>query len=203
MTNEKGEVLGVDRSRFAKLTGRDGKPLAVDMVYAVYNSFIDFHTFCNVFATRSPEGKGIQDLQRVGQRIVHNAAFSEPPVDLGSTVKSGSFFKNGEITLEFKGFSSVNGSDCALIGYDSGESSFRMIIEPAPNIQVTTKGASHYQGEIYIDLSSKWVKKATMSELVVSETIVPGIQETKLSRTVERSVVISAVNEGQFNAETR
>ncbi len=201
-TNERGDLLGIDRSKFQQVTGSDGKPLSFDMAYAVYNSFIDFHTFCNVFARETPQGQGIQDLKRVGQRIVHFAAFSEPPVDLGSSIKPGSSFKNGEITLELKGFSLVEGTECALVGFDSGESSFKMIMEPAPNIAVTTKGASHYQGDIYLDISSKWVKKATMSELVVSETIVPGMQETKFSRTVERSITITSVSREQFDTGT-
>jgi hypothetical protein len=71
-------------------------------------------------------------LKKIGDKIVHAAAFSEPKLNL-----AGSFFKNGEITLEFKGLSRVNGKSCALIGYDSGESSFKMVVNPIPELNQT------------------------------------------------------------------
>jgi hypothetical protein len=56
----------------------------------------------------------------------------------------GSSFKNGQITLEFKGLSVVNGKDCALIAYDSGESSFKILMQPTPEMQIQIVGSSHY-----------------------------------------------------------
>ena len=117
-----------------------------------------------MFAESTTEGNGIQNLKKIGQKIVHAAAFSEPPVNLGSNVSEGSFFKNGEITLEFKGLSVVNDRQCALLEYDSGESSFKIIMEPMPNMEIQTVGSSHYQGDIYKDLATNWVQKITMNE---------------------------------------
>jgi hypothetical protein len=117
--DEKGQTFGIDRGKFERVVDSTGKALPADKAFHVYNAFIDFHAFCNVFAERATAGRGVQDLKKVGDKLVHAAAFSEPPVG------PGSFFKNGEITLEFKGLSQVNGKLCALIGYDSGESSFK------------------------------------------------------------------------------
>jgi hypothetical protein len=75
--------------------------------------------------------------------------------------EKGSVFKHGELSLEFKGVSVVDNAPCAIIGFDSGEGSFKMIMKPMPNMEVITVGGSHYQGELYIDLSSMWVKKVT------------------------------------------
>ncbi len=187
--DEKGQVFGIDHAKFDKLADAKGQPLPADKAYFVYNTFIDFHSFCNVFAEAAPEGKGIQDLKRIGQKIVHAASFTEPPVNLGSNIAKGSVFKNGEVTLELKGVSVVDGAACAIVAFDSGQSSFQMIINPIPNMEVRTVGSSHYKGDLYIDLATRWVRKVTMDELVVSETSVPMVP-TKVNGVIERSSTI-------------
>ncbi len=198
--NEKGEVLGIDHGKFEHLVDSKGKMLPAGIAYHVYNAFIDFHTFNNVFAEKTDEGNGIQDLTKIGQKIVHAAAFSEPPVNLGSNVSKGSFFKNGEITLEFKGLGVANDRECALLGYDSGESSYKMIMEPMPNMKVETVGSSHYFGDIYKDLKTNWVQKATLHEFVVSETTLP-MPPNKINGVVERTILVRNVSEKEFNSK--
>jgi hypothetical protein len=195
--DEKGQVLGIAHDKFENLVDAGGKALPVDKTYHVYNAFIDFHAFCNVLAEPTPSGKGIQDLKMIGQKIVHAAAFSEPPVNLGTAIAPGSMFKNGEITLEFKGVSLVNGKLCALLEYDSGASSFQMTIKPTPDMEVHTTGSSHYFGDIYRDLATQWVQKATMTELVVSETTLP-VPPNKVNNVIERDIVIRNVSESEF-----
>ena len=195
--DEQGQVFGIDHSKFENLADSNGNPLPFDKSYHVYNAFIDFHSFCNVFAGRAPEGKGIQDLTKIGQKIVHAAAFTEPPVNLGTNISEGSFFKNGEITLEFKGLSVVNGKSCAVVEYDSGESSFEMIMNPMPNMEVQTTGSSHYKGDIYKDLTTNWVQKATMIEFVISETTLP-MPPNKINSVNERQIIIRNVSEEEF-----
>ena len=199
--DDKGQVFGIDHSRFEKLADADGKDLPLDKAYHVYNAFIDFHAFCNVFARPAPDGgKGIQDLKRIGDRIVHAAAFSEAPVNLGSHVAEGSTFKNGEITLELKGLSAVAGATCAMVGYDSGDSSFKMMVKPMPNMEVKTTGSSHYKGDIYIDLASQWVRKATMYELAVTETKLP-MPPNKINAVIERDILIRNVTAQEFTGK--
>ena len=195
--DEKGQVFGIDHAKFDSLTYSDGSAISSDKAYHVYNAFIDFHGFCNMFPDSSAEGKGIQDLKRIGQTIVHSAAFSQPPVNLGENVAEGSFFKNGEITLTFKGLSLVNGKPCALVGYDSGESSFKMIMKPAPTLEILTTGSSHYSGDIYKDLLSNWVQRVTMTEMVVSETKLP-MPPNKVDSVIERVIEIRNVSQNEF-----
>jgi hypothetical protein len=190
-----GQVLGIPHDKFEGLVDSSGAPLPPGVAYAVYNSFIDFHAFCNNFARPVESGSGIQDLIGIGQKIVHAAAFTEPPVNLGSNIAEGSFFRNGEVTLEFKGLSAVAGVPCALVGYDSGESSFTMIMEPTPDMQVWAVGASHYYGDLYIELGSKWVRKATMGELVVTK-VTMGDQKLP-NAVIERSLTIETVPEDE------
>ena len=200
--DKKGQVFGIDHGKFENLVDSNGNTLPPDKAYQVYNTFIDFHGFCNVFAERVPDGKGIQDLTKIGQRIVHAAAFTEPPVNLGSNVSEGSFFKNGEITLAFKGLSVVNGRHCSILGYDSGQSSFKMIMKPMPNMEIQTVGSSHYKGDIYKDLATNWVQKVTMIEVVVSETILP-MPPNKINSVIERNITIRNVSEKEFSSKQR
>jgi len=193
--DEKGQVFGVDHSRFENLADANGQLLPVSKAYFVYNSFIDFHGFCNLFPRPAADGMGVQDLTRIGQKIVHAAAFSEAPVSLGTGIKEGSTFRNGEITLEFKGLSLVDGAPCAILGFDSGESSFQMLMEPMPNMEVRTVGSSHYYGDIHVDLATRWARKVIMGELVVSETAVPGLPN-KINAVIERNLTIWNIGDG-------
>jgi hypothetical protein len=186
--DEKGQTLGIDHKPFENLVDARGTALQPADAYAVYNTFIDFHSF-QVFTERTSEGKGIQDLTRVGQKIIHAASHTKPSTSLGSTFVEGSYFENGEITLELKGLGLVEGRPCAIVGYDSGASSFLMLMKPMPGMEVRTTGSSHYWGDIYKDLATQWVRKASLSELVVSETVVPGLPKP-LDAVTERLILV-------------
>jgi hypothetical protein len=186
--DEKGQVFGIDHGKFEKLTDEKGKMLLVGNTYHVYNAFIDFHAM-GFFAEKTMAGNGVQHLKHIGDKIVHVASFSQPPVNLGTQIAEGSYFKNGEVTLAFKGLGLVNEKACALLEYDSGESSFYMLMKPMANMEITTKGSSHYWGDIYKDLTTGWIQKATLHEIVVSETIVPG-QANRINSVIERSINI-------------
>lgn len=190
-----GQVFGIDHSAFEGLVDSTGAEMPISKRYHVYNAFIDFHAFCDVFAQPTTEGKGVQHLTRIGDRIVHAAAFSEAPTNLGAGVSEGSRFTNGEITLEFNGLSMVNGRPCALVSYDSGESSFKMILRPVAEMEVVTVGSSHYWGDLYRNLESGWIEKATMTEIVVSETALP-VPPDKVNAVIERNITILNVSGG-------
>lgn len=194
--DEKGQVFGIDHAKFNSVTDANGKAVPLDKAYHVYNAFIDFHAITGVFTEKAYGGKGIQDLTAIGQKIVHAAANSEAPVNLGENIEKGSIFKNGLVTLEFKGLSLVNGKECALIEYDSGESSFKMKMRPMPEMVVNTVGSSHYKGDIYKDLAGNWVQKANLFEMVVSETDVPSFG--KVNSVIERSITIKNVDEKEM-----
>ncbi len=186
--DEKGQLFGIDHSCFEKLTDSNGRAIPIEKSFHVYNAFIDFHSM-NVFADKTDSGKGVQDLVSIGDRIVHVASFSEPAVSLGDQAPEGSVFRNGEITLEFKGIGLINKKSCAILQYDSGESSFVMLLKPFPNMEVNTIGSSHYWGDIYKDLQSGWIQKAVLHEIVVSETTVTG-QTNKIHSVIERHINI-------------
>jgi hypothetical protein len=195
--DEKGQTLGIDHAQFANLVDASGKAIPPDKSYHVYNAFIDFHAFCDIFAERIEGGQGIQKLKTIGQKIVHAAANTEAPVNLGSSVAKGSTFKNGEVTMELKGLSRVDGAACAMVGYDSGESSFKMLMKPMPDMEIKTVGSSHYQGDIYIDLLTNWVRKATLYELVVSEVTLP-MPPNKVNSVIERDILVRNVSAAEF-----
>ena len=187
----KRQVFGIDHVKFENLTDNKGEKLPVENTYHVYNAFIDFHAMSE-FSEKTVKDSGIQDLHYIGDKIVHSASYSQPPVNLGTQVAEGSYFKNGKITLEFKGLGLISDKPCAVLEYDSGESSFYMVMNLAPNTEVKTRGSSHYWGDIYKDLSGGWIQKANLHELVVSETNIQGMN-TKVNAVIERSIVINNV----------
>ena len=194
--DDKGQMLGIEHSKFENLVDGYGNPFPPDKAYLIYNTFIDFHAIYS-FCEKTNEGKGIQDLNRIGQKIVHASAFSEAPVNLGSHVAQGSMFKNGEITLAFKGLSVVDDVKCAIVFFDSGESSFKMTMNPATDMEIKTIGTSHYNGDIYIDLASNWIQRAVMEEVVVSETTLP-FPPHKVNAVTERYTVLRNVSDVEF-----
>ncbi len=173
--DEKGQVLGIPHARFEGLTTSRGKKLSGIASYPVYNSFIDFHAFNDVFARPAIGGGGIQDLRTIGQTVRHASAFSEPPVDLGEGIKAGSVFRNGDVRLAFKGIGLVDGAACAVVGHDSGESTLKMIMPMGAEKEIVTEGGSEYLGDLYIDLTTRWVRKVTLDEFVVTETSLPAV----------------------------
>lgn len=202
--DEKGQVLGIDHARFRQLADSNGAALPPDKAYLVYNAFIDFHGFCDDLGRPEVKGKGIQHLTRIGQKIVHAGAHSTPPTHLGDGVKEGSYFKNGEITLELKGLSSVDEAPCAIVEFDSGACSFQMLLEAMPGLDVKTVGHSHYFGDIYVDLASRWPRKVSMRELVISETKIPmpGQEQPLTVNTVhERQTIIRAVTKEAYERD--
>jgi hypothetical protein len=196
-TDEQGQVFGIPHEKFEEMVDSRGSALSIGIRYAVYNNFIDFHAFSDVFARPTTEGGGIQDLERIGQRIVHAAAFSEPPVNLGSGIKPGSVFRNGEVTLELKGVSIVDDALCAIVGYNSGESTLRMIMPLGGDKEMETVGGSQYAGDLFIDLGTRWVRKVTMDEFVVTETRFPG-PAPKVDAYTVRHLLIRLISQAEF-----
>ena len=184
-----GQIFGIAHEKFEGLKDSSGRPLPPVARYAVYNAFIDFHSLCNVFAEATKEGGGIQDLREIGQRIRHASAFTEPTVRLGTAVEDGSTFKNGDVNLELKGVGLVDRAACAIVGYDSGESSFNMTVRMAPDMKMQVVGGSHYAGDLYIDLATHWVTKADMRELVVTEVSLP-MPPGKIHDVIERALTL-------------
>ena len=190
--DQKGQLFGIDHNKFQDLVDEKGNKILAGNAYHVYNAFIDFHSM-SIFSEKTAWGNGAQDLRKIGDKVIHMASNSQAPVNLGKLVAEGSYFKNGQVTLLFKGLGFVNENTCALLEYDSGESSFSMLMKPMPNVEVTTKGSSHYWGDIYKDLAKGWIQKATLHEMVVSEINVPGA--SKINTVVERSIEIKNIKQ--------
>ena len=174
-SDDQGQVFGIPHAKFEGLVDSRGAALSAISSYPVYNSFIDFHAFNDAFARPALGGKGIQDLKAIGQSIRHAAAFSEPPVSLGQGIKEGSVFRNGDVKLVLKGVGLVDGAACAVVGFDSGESTLRMIVAMTADKDIETVGGSEYIGDIYIDLATRWVRKVTLDEFVLTETRLPAM----------------------------
>ncbi len=191
-----GPVFGIPHDKFEGITDSNGNIIPPDICYATYNNFIDFHALNDLFS-RPMFGRGIDALKSIGDKIVHPAAFSEAPVNLGTNVKPGSVFRNGKVTLEFKGVSIVDGVTCAIIGYDSGESTLKMAIKSSEDKYIETEGGSEYKGDIYLDLETGWVRKITLDEFVVTETKNPN-NPAKIKGYTVRHLLLRLINQQEF-----
>jgi hypothetical protein len=196
-TDNRGPLMGIPIDKFKNILDSHGNALPFDIRYAIYNNFIDFHGINDIFARPMKFGKGIQDLKGIGQKIVHLVAFSKAHINFGADTKSGSIFKNGEVTLGLKGVSVVSGVPCALIEYDSGECTFKMIMPFSTDQEVVTEGGSQYKGEIYIDIATRWVRKSTLDEFLITETSIPN-SNTKSNGYTVRHVMLDLISLEEF-----
>jgi len=193
----KGPLFGIPQEPFKGLKDSLGNLLAPDIAYATYNNFVDFHALSDVFPRPLKYIKGVEQLKLVGDRIVHPGAHSEAPVSLDGVVRSGSVFRNGELTLELKGLSLVDGRPCALVNYDSGESTLKMAFVRGEREDLMMEGGSEYTGDIYIDLASGWVRKVTLDEFVVTQTSTRS-QPNKIPGYTARHILLRSVPPEDF-----
>jgi len=195
--DERGWIFGIDQTKFARLADERGAVLPQAVAYCMFNAFVDFHSFCQVFAERTSEGGGIQDLHRIGQVIEHAATRTVAPVSLDGFAEKGSAFRLGKVTLELKGLSLVDGRRCALVGYDSGDASLTMTVKPAPRVRLDVRGSSHFFGDLHVDLASQTVRKATLAEFVVQETSGTVLPQ-KIETVVERKILLRVLSKEEF-----
>jgi hypothetical protein len=193
---DKDPVFGIPHDKFEGISDSKGNKISPEFCYAIYNNFIDFHALNDIFS-RPLFGKGIDALKLIGDKIVHPAAFSEAPVNLGTTIKPGSVFRNGEVTLEFKGVGIVDGAVCTIIGYDSGESTLKMAVKSSEYKYIETEGGSEYKGDIYMDLETGWVRKITLDEFVVTQTE-DGNNPAKIKSYTVRHLLLRLINQQGF-----
>lgn len=187
--HQDGKIFGLDHGRFQSLVDDHGNPMPPEMCFSLHNMFVDFHAFCDQFARSTASGKGgMQDLRRVGDRIVHEAAFSNPTEQLTGSTGQGSEFRNGEVTLRFVGLSLVDERPCAVVHFDSGDSSFNIAVNHSPELQLNSVGAAHYWGDLFLELESKWVRQCVMGEFTVSQTSLGADQV--INAVMERTTTI-------------
>jgi hypothetical protein len=190
--DDRGPLWGIPQDKFANLNDSQGKALPFTIRYALYDCFIDFHSINDAFGRPMKFGKGIQDLKELGQRIVHLASYVQASLKFGAEIRPGSSFRNGEVSLELKGLSLVDGSPCAIVAYDAGESDLKMIIPIAAGEDSVSEGGSQYKGDIYVDLATRWVRKATLDEYLVTETSIPD-SPSKFNQYTTRHIFLRMV----------
>jgi len=74
-----------------------------------------------------------------------------------------------------------------------------MIMKPMPNIEVKTVGRSHYRGDIYLDLESKWVNKVT--NIIVNITKTTMGDKKIAGGIIKTTLTIKAVEKEEFSED--
>ena len=193
--DSQGQMMGIPHTKFDKLTDSTGAKLPIELPYQIYSAFTYFHTCCNILAEPDQFLKGIQDLKRIGDKIVSNKSY-ELPIDLGENILKGSTYKTGETTLEFKGLGTVDDIACAIVSYEEIGGSWTAYIKAMPLMTVKTGGGTQIRADIYIDLASFWVKKATYIVTDITKTTLFGIPVE--IATIVTTHTIKAVPEAEF-----
>ncbi len=91
----------------------------------------------------------------------------------------------------------MDGAACAIVGFDSGESTLKMIMPFGADKEIVTTGGSEYRGDIYIDLAARWVRKITLDESVITQTIVPG-PTPRMDTYAVRHLVLRLISREEF-----
>jgi hypothetical protein len=193
--DENGELYSVPEETFEGLEDDSGAKLPFEVGYQVYSAFYYYHSYTD-YAEPTSQGNGIQDLKRIGDRVILDGSFAESPLP-GKLAKDSSFWKNGEISLVFNGLSIVDGKPCAVLGLDSGVCHWSMPMTYMPIMNLKTVGVSNYQADIYLDLESKWVRKLDMVLYEITTTTMWGIPvEKSVPRT---TLTIRAMSKEEFD----
>jgi len=175
--DSEGRLYSVPDEAFDDLVDASGAELPFDVRYQVYSAFFYFHSYTD-YAEPPGKGPGVQDLQRVGDRVRVGKSYAEAPLP-GKLAKAGSFWKYGEVTLGFEGLSTVAGSACAVVGFNSGVCPWSMPMAIMPRMRLKTVGVSNYQGTFQLDLESKWVRSLDMTLFENTSTTMWGIPVDK------------------------
>ena len=192
--DDQGQLYGIPEATFEGLIDHTGAKLSFEVGYQVYSAFFYYHGFTD-YAEPTAQGKGVQDLKKLGDKIVHEAAFVESPIP-GTLAKEGSSWKNGEVTLEFKGLTVLDDRPCAILGFDSGDCPWVMPMTYMPVMNLKTIGNSNYRGDIYLDLESKWVRKL---EMILSEITVTSMWGLPVDKSIPVSTLaIRAMSKDEF-----
>ncbi len=164
--DDRGYLYSIDHGLFSILADALGRPLTSRQKTAAYDAFIDFHRFCDYYARPTFLGKGIQDLHRVGDSVIHAAAYRLlPEAERRETTEPTTTSRNGEVTLEFLGISLRGGEQCALMRVDSGECS-RFYTNNRGEPVVT--GSFRYRADLNVELVSGWVAGAAVVERILA-----------------------------------
>ena len=67
-------------------------------------------------------------------------------------------------------------------------------------MEIKTVGASHYWGDLYIELESRWIRKCDMGELTVSNVAL-GSQKD-INSVMERGTTIWSMDKDKFEKLT-
>lgn len=170
-----GQMMSIPQAKFENLADSNGAKLPIELPYQIYSTFTYFHTCCNMVVEPDQFDKYVGDFKRIGDKNESELSSSELPISLGSVILDGSKYKTGLTELEFKGLSNVDNKSCAIVGYQEIRGSWVTYIQAMPLMKVKTVGGTQIRADIYIDLASLWVQKATYIVTDITKTTLFGI----------------------------
>jgi hypothetical protein len=187
-----GLMLGIPHDIFENLIDNKGATLSIEAQYQVYSAFIYFHSWCNMLAEQGAIG-----LKNIGDKIVNDKSTLEHPINLGSKFLEGSKFIHGIETLEYKGLGIIDGVLCTILSVDERGGEYVMHMKPMHILQVKKVGATRFSGDIYINMTTLWVKKVIATIMNITQTTMFGIPvDTTVPVT---TLTIKSVTKNEFD----
>lgn len=195
--DEHGQFYGLSEEPFKTLTDSTGASVSTEDAYQIYSAFFYFHSYVG-FADPDPDDVGIQDLERLGDKIRLPSSGLETRLP-GWLAGQGSTWRNGEVTLELKGTTTIDDAPCAIIGLVSTPSPWYMPLNFMRAFGLKTYGLSSFVGDIYLDLQTRRVRKL---DYILSEAaLVKMWGLVPVDRSYPRTVLtIRQLSEGAFEA---
>ena len=78
--DQEGQLFGIPNARFKNLTDSTGAPIPPEVGYQVYSMFIYYHSYCTGLAEPVDHDKGIQDLRKIGDKVILESSGIETPI---------------------------------------------------------------------------------------------------------------------------
>ena len=94
-------------------------------------------------------------------------------------------FENRNVEVTWLGLTKMNNETCAILKYSTMNNPLKIEME-----NMKMHGRSHYWGEIYVSMSNKEIKAATLTEDVLLDLELPGQPQNILGYTVRKINVL-------------
>jgi hypothetical protein len=67
-------------------------------------------------------------------------------------------------------------------------------------MEIQAVGRSHYSGDLYLEIETRWVRRVEMIETVITQVNIPGPPKT-INEVIERRLLIHTLTRGEFEKD--
>jgi hypothetical protein len=67
-------------------------------------------------------------------------------------------------------------------------------------MEIQAIGRSHYSGDLYVELETRWVRRVDLIETVITQVNLP-VSQNKINEIIERKLLIRALTLDEFEKD--